>query len=402
MDPELRATFNAAFNPGLYERMLEALSQRLGSIPFRVAESPLFLTPELRDALVRNAGEIMALASEPGLLARFRQAVPTRYDVPRMDALPNTAQVDFALVEGQDGKLQGKLIEMQGFPSVFSLMIAKSEAWATAMNEVPPLQGAWTCLLGPSREEAIELIRRTLLGGCLPEEVVLVDLDPEHQKTVPDFVATHQLFGIDAVDLLQLRIEGRKVLREKDGRWLPVKRIYNRVVFDELEAKGVQAPFKWTDDLDVAWCSHPNWFWVWSKVCLPYLKHPWVPASVFLSELHEIPEDLSRYVLKPLFSFAGTGVVIDVTRAAIEAVPPDQRGEWVLQEKIEYAPALRMPTGEGVKAEVRVMAVRPPDAEVLTPVLFLVRLSRGKMHGVDHNKDFTWVGSSVGMWREQS
>lgn len=400
MDPALRVAFNAAYSEELYDRMMAALERRLGPIPYRVAETPLFLTPELRATLVAKAMEIMALAAEPTLLARFKQAVPPHYDVPGMDPLPAMSQVDFALVEGPDGTLEGKLIEMQGFPSVFGLMIAKADAWNEALQEVPGLEGEWTCLIGDSRAASLDLIGRTFLGSCRPEEVVLVDIDPETQKTSPDFVATQQLYGIDAVCVTNIKVEGRRLLREKDGRWIPIKRIYNRMVFDELEAKNVQVPFKWTDDLDVEWCPHPNWFWVWSKVCLPYLKHAWVPECTFLSDLREIPADLSRYVLKPLFSFAGTGVVIDVTKEAIEAVPEPQRSAWVLQEKIEYAPALRMPTGEPVKAEVRVMAVRPPDAADLTPVMFLVRLSRGKMHGVDHNKGLTWVGGTVGIWRD--
>jgi hypothetical protein len=184
----------------------------------------------------------------------------------------------------------------------------------------------------------------------------------------------------------------------KDGKKLPVRRIYNRMVFDELEQKGYRLPFDFRDELDVTWCSHPNWYWVWSKFSLPSLDHPAIPRARFLSELKEMPEDLSRYVLKPLFSFAGAGVVIDVTPEDLARIPEAERDRWVLQEKIVYAPAFVAPDGGPVKAEIRVMLLRPPGAQKLVPHIFLVRLSRGKMLGVDHNKGHTWVGGSVGIW----
>ena len=104
-------------------------------------------------------------------------------------------------------------------------------------------------------------------------------------------------------------------------------------------------------------------------------------------------------MLKPLFSFAGSGVKVDVTRADIDAIPERDRQGWLLQEKITYAPALEMPSGDGVKAEVRMMFLRAPNEPAprarAEPRL---RLSRGKMLGVDQNKDLTWVGGSVGLW----
>ncbi len=176
-----------------------------------------------------------------------------------------------------------------------------------------------------------------------------------------------------------------------------MRRIYNRVVFDELIQKGTQLPFDYREELDVEWAPHPNWYWVWSKYSLPFLKHPSVPRATFLSDLERIPDDLSSYVLKPLFSFAGGGVNIEPTRADVEAVPAADRHAWCLQEKIEYEPALRAVDGGGVKIEIRLMFLRPDDEPKPILAQNLVRLSRGKMLGVDFNKQFTWVGSSVAL-----
>ncbi len=202
---------------------------------------------------------------------------------------------------------------------------------------------------------------------------------------------------MDPVCVTKLIKRGNKLFRSKNGREVQVRRIYNRMVFDELEVKRAEVPFRWNDELDVTWCSHPNWYWIWSKFCLPHLDHPAVPRARFLDEVTD-PGDLSQKVLKPLFSFAGSGVKVDVTAEDLAAVPAGQRHGWVLQDKIRYADAIRMPEGHGVKVEVRVMLLRPPDATELVPLIALVRTSRGKMLGVDFNKGLTWTGGSVGIW----
>jgi hypothetical protein len=239
------------------------------------------------------------------------------------------------------------------------------------------------------------------VGDEDPAHVVLLDLHPEKQKTVPDFVATKLLLGVDAICPTKLVVEGRKLFREVDGKRVPVRRIYNRVVFDELERAQVELPFRYTDDLDVHWVSHPNWYWTISKFSLPLLRHPSVPQARTLRELGaDVPADLSGHVLKPLFSYAGAGVKVDVERADLDAVPEEQRDGWLLQEKITYHPGIRMPDGQGVKAEVRMMFLRRDADPKPELVLNLVRLSRGKMLGVDQNRDLTWVGGSVGLFEE--
>jgi hypothetical protein len=400
MDPALRSAFNAAYTPEFYPSYLGRLERKLGcKVPFRIAETPLFLPPSLRDGLARAAEEIMAQISAPALIERMKRAIPPELDAPGMDALPNCTQVDFAIVRGPDGRLEGKVVELQAFPSLYALMVIQADVMAESLAAMPGLDRRWSIYFsGLDRDAFVKRLRHALLAGEEPEHVVLLDLDPPAQKTYPDFVATRMLTGVEAVCPTALVRDGRRLFRRVDGRLVPVKRIYNRVVFDELAQKKVELPFRYTDDLDVTWCSHPNWYWTFSKYTLPFIGHPAVPRARYVADLERIPDDLERYVLKPLFSFAGAGVKVDPTRADIEAIPVEDRGKWLVQEKITYAPALTMPTGEGVKAEVRMMFLRAPDEARPTLVLNLVRLSRGAMLGVDQNKDLTWVGGSVGIW----
>jgi len=395
MDRRFRQLFNAQFTPELYAWYQSELARRLHSnFEFRLAETPLFLTDDFKERAVTSAEAIIGQLSDPKLIEQMKAAIPERWNTPGMDALPNLAQVDFAVVR-ENGTLVPKLIELQGFPSLTSLQVIQRDAWKDTLAKMDGLDLAWSCWYsGYDREAFLDLARRTIVGLNDPREVILMDIDPPRQKTYPDFAATKLLFDVDAIDPTTLVKRGKQLFRA-DGT--PVRRIYNRIVFDELIAKGIELPFDYREELDVEWAPHPNWYWVWSKYSLPFLRHESVPKATFVSDLDRVPDDLSRYVLKPLFSFAGGGVNVEPTRADIDAIPERDRHAWCLQEKIAYEPALEAVDGGGVKIEIRLMFLRPDDEPKPILAQNLVRLSRGKMLGVDFNKDFTWVGSSVAL-----
>jgi len=398
MDARFRSLFNSQFTPEIFEGYTRELSRRLDApFEFRLAETPVFLPDDFKQRVADSGNAIIAQLSDPALIERMKAAIPERWNAPGMDRLPTFAQVDFAVVR-EDGEHGGalvpKLIELQGFPSLTALQVLQRDVWNDTLSKMHGLDGAWSCWFsGYDREAFVDLARRAIVGGHDPAEVILMDLDPRHQKTYPDFAATKRLFGVDAVDPVTLTKRGAQLFRGNTR----VRRIYNRVVFDELINKGIELPFDYREKLDVEWSPHPNWYWVWSKYSLPFLRHTSVPRATFVSELDHVPDDLSRYVLKPLFSFAGGGVNVEPTPTDIAAIPEHERHAWCLQEKIVYEPALIAPDGGGVKIEIRLMFLRPDDEPKPILAQNLVRLSRGKMLGVDFNKQFTWVGSSVGL-----
>jgi hypothetical protein len=395
MDPHFRKLYNAQFTQERYAWFQRELAQRLNcTFEFRLAETPLFLSDDFKAQAVKAANEIIAQLSEPTRLVKMKRAIPPEWNVPAMDALPSVTQVDFAIVD-DNGRFVPKLIELQGFPSLTALQVVKRDVYTEMMQSMPGLDRSWSCWFnGLDRDGFLDLARRTIVGKHDPREVILMDIDPPRQKTYPDFAATKLLFDVDAVDPTTLVKRGKKLFRA-DGTL--VRRIYNRIVFDELIQKKIQLPFDYREELDVEWVPHPNWYWTWSKFSLPFLNHPTVPKATFVSDLERVPDDLSRYVLKPLFSFAGAGVNVDPTPADIAAIPEKERNAWCIQEKIEYAPAIQAADGGGVKVEVRMMFFRPDDQS--KPILGqnLARLSRGKLLGVDFNRTFTWVGSSVAL-----
>jgi len=404
MDLHWRPLFNHAFSPGLYQRYHDELSNRLGTpIGFRLAESPVFFPEDLRSRMILAAHEIAGQLQDPDRLGHMKRAIPLRWDTPGMDVASAFLQIDFAVCRDQSGELIPRLIELQGFPSLTAFQVIQRDVWNEILQSVPGMDGPWSCWFsGLDRARFLQLARDTILADHDPETVILMDLEPESQKTYVDFVATAILLGIDAVCPTRLVRKGDTLWRYRNGDGgilVPVRRIYNRVVFDELERRGSELPFDYRQPLSVEWAPHPNWFWAWSKYSLPFLDHPAVPRTVFLSELEAVPPDLERrYVLKPLFSFAGTGVRIQPTEADLRQIPDHRRGDWCLQEKTHYEPALLSTDGGGVKVEIRMMFLRPDRSSQLVLAQNLCRLSRGEMLGVDFNKDMTWVGSSVGLW----
>jgi len=400
MDADLRARFNALWNEKLARRVKRDAERRLNcTIPFPVAETPLFLSGDVLDRFAGAAREVMEQISQPGFIASMERFVPPTAKGPGRGPLPQFAVIDFAVAADADGTLVPRLIELQGFPSLYGFQIMLADVWATNLARQKGMPDQWRLFFGGfDRNRALAMLDRALLHGHDPEEVVLLDLDVHFQKTFPDFAAIRHWFGIDHVSPGDLIREGDRLFRDVDGERVQVKRVFQRIIFDELDRKKTKMPFGWHEFVDVEWAPHPAWYFLWSKTSLIRIDHPSVPRATLLSELERIPDDLDRYVLKPLHSFAGSGVNVEPTRADLDAVPEAQRDGWMLQEKVEYAPAIRMPDGGGVKAEVRMMFVRPEEDEKMTLLLNLVRLSRGKMIGVDFNKDMPWTGASVGIW----
>lgn len=400
MQADLRRAFNAAFTDDTYPSFVRTMETRLGCpFGFRVAETPAFIPADLREKLDRAANEIVVQLCDSKRLAAMERDVPERYATPGRGSMSGVAIVDFAITRNERGELEPKLVELQGFPSLFALTCVQLDEWGKVCSRMPGMPAKWSGYFsGLTEESFIALFRRSVVGKHRPEDVILLDLHPEKQKTNPDFFATQQISGVEAVCPTTLVRDGRRLLRRRGGKLLEVKRIYHRLVFDELEKSGAQLPYDYRDELEVEWFPHPQWYFVWSKSSLPHLDHPAVPKTRRLSELDSVPKDLSRYVLKPFYSFAGGGVNVDPTESDVAAVPADQRENWCLQEKVEYAPVIQAVDGGGVKIEVRMMFLRPDEDSKLTLATNLVRLSRGKMLGVDFNKNFTWVGGSVGMW----
>lgn len=401
MEKNPRELFNESFSDQLYQDYLQELTRLVGHPPdFRLAETPVFIPAALLGQMIDAGDALIRQASDPALIARLDRVIPDRFQTPGRESIPSMVTVDFAVVE-RAGVLEPKLIELQGFPSLYAFEVFQRDAWVSALRTIDGLDREWSCWPGLDRDGYLEIAEKALLGNHSADDVVLVDLDPDTQKTRCDFSATKRLFGIETFDARDLRRRGRELWVLKDGVEKRVHRLYNRVITDELVARGEALSVDFNEELDVEWVCHPDWFYIWSKATLPYLDHPCVPEVRLVSELGSVPDDLTEgWVLKPLFSFAGGGVQIDPQPAHLEQIPDGQEHLWCLQRKVEYAGAVRAIDGGSIKAEVRLMYLRPDPSGPLVLAENLVRLSRGKMLGVDHNKDFTWVGSTVGLFEE--
>jgi hypothetical protein len=401
-----RTAFNECFTMGKYAELLRLLEERTRTkVEFRVCETPCFFAPELMQKLVRTGEELTAqLLGHKRYMEESGAAIPAEYRVPDEDAHPHFMTVDFGLVRNAAGELEPKLVEMQAFPSVFGYQVVLAQAYKEVYGVDPALQ-----YLFGGRDDAAywDVLREVIVGKHDPANVVLLEIEPEKQKTLPDFRVHEDRLGIQTVDIAKVVKQGKHLFYKPNGErrenraLVPIERIYNRAIVDELVRKEIKLPFDYREELAVEWAGHPNWYFRISKFSIPYLDHPAVPAAVFLDDWlagkgrERLPEDRSQWVLKPLYSFAGKGIQFGPSDDELRAVPVGERHNYLLQERMQFEPVIQTPEGM-TQAEIRILYAWPDGGE-MTPLTSLVRMGRGLMMGVDHNRDRTWVGGSASL-----
>jgi len=394
MHSSARSTFNANFTAEKYQQFLKQLNQGLPhQVAFRVAETPIFLTADFRDRLIAAGEDILQTILQPNFKTLTERAIPQKWRVANENDHPHFIALDFGVCKDEAGNIVPKLIELQGFPSLYGFQSFLDDTY----SEVFDIDDSWTGYYGGMDKAAyIALLKRTILGPYEPHEVILMDVNAQEQKTAIDFFITQKYLGIPIVGLDELKQKGNQLFYEVNGEDKLIKRIYNRLIFDEIDTGDdpLQNRVDIRQPLDVEWITHPNWFYRVSKFTMPFLTGEAIPKTYFLHELPEIPADLEKYVLKPLFSFAGQGVIIEVTNEDIAAIKDPEN--WILQEKVNYEPVIQAPDG-GVKAEIRLLYLWPDGDAQPTLAINLARLSRGKMIGVRYNKDFDWVGGTTAL-----
>lgn len=397
MVPEIRKNYNRTFSKEKYEAFVKEVTNVYpGHLDFRLAETPVFVLKDFVSKMLSACENIINVISTPVYHKQSEKAIPPHLRVPNEDVHPHCIAFDFGVCENENGELEPQLIEMQGFPSLFAWQIILPEIHAkhfwTPENYSPYLGGF-------NKTSYIELLRKIIVGDEASENVILLEIFPHQQKTRVDFYATEYFLGIKTVDLNNVIQEGKNLYYINEGKKKLIKRIYNRVIFDDLfqQPKEVQEKGKiFQQELDVAWVPHPNWFYRLSKFTLPFIKHPYVPETHFLNEV-DLPADLENYVVKPLFSFAGQGVIIDVTKEDINKIPDKEN--WIIQRKVNYASAIQTPD-DPAKAEIRIFYFWEEGAFKPVAANNLSRLSKGKMIGVRYNKDKEWVGGSFCLFEQ--
>ena len=391
MIKELRQKFNAAFTKEKYDAYMEKVEAlHPGSLDFRNAETPIFIPKDFTDKMLIACEDIIDVIVDPKFIEVTERGIPSNVRVPNENKHTEFLVFDFGICENENGELEPQLIEMQGFPTLYAFQAFHSELTA----EYADLPSNFSPYLsGYNKETYIQLLKDIIVGDLDPENVILLEIFPEQQKTRIDFYCTEQLLGIKMVCLTKLIADGDKLYYYNNGTKTLIKRIYNRVIFDDLQKQeGLGEVVDLTKDYDVEWAPHPNWFYRISKFTLPFIENPYVPQTYFLNELKQMPADLENYVLKPLFSFAGMGVVIDVTKEDIDAVKDPEN--WILQKKVKYADVIETPDVPA-KAEIRLFYFWKHGWDRPKAVHNLARLSKGKMIGTRYNKNKEWVGGGV-------
>ena len=391
MVTEIRNEYNQRFSQAAYEQVLAQIENECpGQLEFRIAETPVFMDRALRLKLEAAGKYIVDFITQPGFRQMTEKAIPADCIVPNEPAHSHYLAIDYAICQAKDGTLEPKLIELQGFPSLFAF-----QDWFSHIlsQHVYIPEGYDYFFSGLNSSTYQDLMQRTLVANHKPEEVILLEIEPHRQKTRVDFCCTEKMLGVKAVCVTDVYAVGSRLYYELDGKSQLIRRIYNRVIFDELHSlTDLKLRFDFATPYDVEWTGHPGWFFRISKYLLPLLDHESAPKARRVTEFNPPTQELHKYVLKPLYSFSGQGVVFDVTPEDVAAVT--DRENWILQEKVNYAPSIDSPVG-GIKCEIRLLYLWPDGDARPTLCTNLVRLSQGSMMGVRFNKDKTWVGGNT-------
>lgn len=396
MISKYRNWFNQQFTVESYGDLIRKVNQTFDYvIPFRVAESPFFIPKLLKERLIEACNEISEVILQDDFKSKTDGSMNELTRVPNEDDHTTFLQMDFGITLDERGDPMPKLIEIQGFPSVYFFQEFISRMYKEHFN----LPDDLSAFINPemTNDKYVEMIKDIIVGDTNPKQVVMLEIEPEKQNTYIDFVCTEAMLGIKVLCLTKIIKKGKNIFYTDDnGDEIQILKIYNRVIFDELDNRpDLMYQFKFTDELNVEWVGHPNWFYRISKYTMPLLKGKYVPDSHYLNQLDTIPADLENYVLKPLFSFSGSGVIINVTQDDINKI--EDKSNYLLQKKVSYEPVLQSPN-DPVKVEIRMLMIWSKDMVRPLIVNNLVRLSKGLMIGVKYNKDKDWVGGSVGFF----
>jgi hypothetical protein len=398
MIPEVREWFNSQFSEEKYQQLIQYLEDWYQTpISFRIAESPFFIPSILKQRLLDACHEISSFILDPEFKNHTQEALMNaEIIVPGEDEHTLFLQMDFGVCLDQHGDPFPQLIEIQGFPSVYFFQWMIGQAYRKVYDIPENLTSYFKDI---SSEQYRDMLRTIIVGEDDPRHVVILEIEPEKQTTYIDMLSTSRELNIPCVCVTEVFKAGNKLYyKDSSGQDTEIRKIYNRVIFDELlSRKDLKLSFDFKDELDVEWIGHPNWFYRISKFCLPLLKSGYVPDTFFLKDLSVWPEDLENYVLKPLYSFAGSGVVIDLQPEDLDSISDPEN--YILQKKVEYAPVIKSPD-DSVKCEIRMLMLWPKGADKPEIVNNLVRMSKGKMVGVKYNRDKTWVGGSVGFFEK--
>ena len=394
MVPDQRNSFNHNFSEQKYAQLLSELNKDfVGAVDFRVAETPVFIDAHCNKQMLDTCDYIIDTITHPNFTALTDAAIPPNKNVPNQTAHPHFLAFDFGICMNEKNEIVPELIEMQGFPSLYGYQSLLDDATRTIYDIPAPFSAYYS---GLNKTSYLQKLQSIIVGNHNPKNVVLLEIKPHTQKTRIDFYATVAFTGVTIVCITDIIKEGDTLFyKNSDGEKIDIKRIYNRIIFDELDqmpSEIREAGRILFENLNVEWAGHPNWFYRISKYTMPLLQHPNIPTSYYVNELVSIPEDLENYVLKPLFSFAGAGVIIDVTNNDIESLPDP--ANWMLQKKVNYAPIIKTPTTPA-KVEIRLLYLWEDGAARPFPAINIARLSKGKMIGVRYNQNETWVGGSI-------
>lgn len=288
MQKEIRALFNSNFTEekyAAYMKDVEAISPC--ALDFRNAETPIFVPKDFTNKMLGACEDIIDVIVAPNFKELTQRSIPNNLMVSGNEEHAQLLVFDFGICDDGNGGYEPQLIEMQGFPTLFAFQAIHSELTATYAN-VPSNYSSY--LNGYNKETYLQLFKEIVIGNTNIDEVVLLEIYPEKQKTRIDFDASEKLIGVKTLCLTKLKANGKQLYYNKEnGDEQIITRIYNRLIFDDLnQQQGLENIIDLTKEYNVTWIPHPNWFYRISKYTLPFINNKYVPETFFLNEIKNL------------------------------------------------------------------------------------------------------------------
>ncbi|MDP5106667.1 MAG: hypothetical protein NWQ31_10925, partial [Polaribacter sp.] len=192
-----RSFYNEQFTEEKYNTFLQDIIDEFKYVPkFKISETPAFIPKDLKNKLIAACDEIMAVINQPNFKELTNGAFFDKNTiVPNEDENAKFLQLDFGICKDESGNLVPKLIELQGFPSLYFFQELLGRKYRKHFGNAIP-ENYSQHLNGMTNHGYLELLRQEIVGDTDPKQVILLEIEPEKQATAIDFYATEAKLGI--------------------------------------------------------------------------------------------------------------------------------------------------------------------------------------------------------------
>src|SRR6218665_704861 len=179
MNINYRSLFNSNFTTDKYEKFIDDITSDFDyKVTFRIGESPFFITDELKEQLLEGCQEVINFIQKEDFKKLTDRALELNRKVPNEDNHTTFLAIDFGICEEENGEIVPKLIEVQGFPSLFNFQNHLSQKF---VSHYPFLSELTPFLSGLNADSYLKLVEEAIRNNHPKENVILLEIEPRSE-----------------------------------------------------------------------------------------------------------------------------------------------------------------------------------------------------------------------------